>query len=425
LREFFGSQILIRVMQAKLHRRFLAAVGDSNNPVTWSGIPFHFLQAARSASLLDEGLPLSTEGLVWQARRIAWNLSRVLRGDRRGGYQYSASFLERLWQPVRNSVQGGIVVNCFQLFAPSIVHDQTIEKWFFIDQTLRQLFDYYEQRPLIGRRIALEAIAREREGYHAARGIIVHSRWAARSVVGDYGVPPERVHTVVPGANIDSTEYANWEKEEEQRRAEQREQELKHLRLVFVGKYWHRKGLDRLLGALVLARQRGSLVTLRVIGCRRAALPTHLRNTEGVEWLGFLDKRQGADAFLRALSECDIGCLLSRAEAGGIAFREYHALGLPVIGTGTGGAPDHMLPGASVIVSTDATDEEISRIILELERDGARLKALQQSAHQQRHLALWDETVQKIKLIWADCAEDDSSSQPLESERQAQYQIQL
>ncbi|HVG32889.1 MAG TPA: glycosyltransferase family 4 protein [Pyrinomonadaceae bacterium] len=412
-------------MQAKPRRRFLAAVGDSNNPVTWSGIPFHFLQAARAAGLLDEGLPLSTDGRVWQARRVAWNLSRVFKGDRRGGYQYSESFLERLWRPVRNSVQGGIVVNCFQLFAPSIVRDQTVEKWFFIDQTLQQLFDYYEQRPLIGRRIAHESIAREREGYHAARGIIVHSRWAARSVVNDYGVSPERVYTVMPGANIDPTEYARWEKDEEQHRAANIEHEQRPLRLVFVGKYWHRKGLDRLLGALALARRRGSLATLRVIGCRRETLPAHLRNTEGVEWSGFLDKRNEAHAFLCALGECDIGCLLSRAEAGGIAFREYHALGLPVIGTDTGGAPDHMLPGASVIVSTNSTDEEISRIIMDLERDGARLKALRKSARQQRHLALWDETVRKIKLIWADCAEDDSNSQPLERERQAQYQIQL
>jgi glycosyltransferase involved in cell wall biosynthesis len=411
-------------MQAQ-PRRFLAAVGDSNNPVTWSGIPFHFLQAARSAGLLDEGLPLSTEGLVWQSRRAVWNLSSILKGDRRGGYQYSVSFLESLWKPVRNSVRDGIVVNCFQLFAPSIVQDQTIEKWFFIDQTLQQLFDYYEQRPLIGRRIARDAIAREREGYHAARGVIVHSRWAARSLLHDYGVPPERVHTVVPGANIDSTSYASWEEEEQHRRAVQRDQAPEPLRLVFVGKYWHRKGLDRLLGALALARRAGSKATLRVIGCQRAALPVHLRNIEGVEWSGFLHKRDGADRFLLAVAECDLGCLLSRAEAGGIAFREYHALGLPVIGTDTGGAPDHMLPGASVIVSTDATDEEISRIILELEADAARLKALRESARQQRHLALWDETVRRIKSIWADCAEDDYNPQPLESERLTQYQIQL
>lgn len=412
-------------MQAKPRRRFLAAVGDSNNPVTWSGTPFHFLQAARIAGLLDEGLALSTEGLVWKSRRALWNLSSILGGDRRGGYQYSASFLERLWRPVRNSVRDSVVVNCFQLFAPSIVQDQSIEKWFFIDQTLRQLFDYYEQRPLIGRRIALDAIAREREGYHAARGIIVHSRWAARSVVNDYGVAPERIHTVVPGANIDSTEYAGWEKEEAQRHALNINNEREPLRLAFVGKYWHRKGLDRLLGALALARRAGSKATLRVIGCRRAILPDHLRNIEGVEWRGFLNKRDGAGTFLRALSECDIGCLLSRAEAGGIAFREYHALGLPVIGTDTGGAPDHMLPGASIIVSTQATDEEISRIILELEGDGARLQSLQESARRQRHLALWDETVRRIKSIWADCAEDNTNSQSLESERLAQYQIQL
>jgi glycosyltransferase involved in cell wall biosynthesis len=388
-------------MQANPRKRFLAAVGDSNDPVTWSGIPFHFLQAARSAGLLDEGLPLSTGGVVWQARRAAWNLSSILKGDRRGGYQYSVSFLERLWTPVRNTVRDGVVVNCFQLFAPSIVQDRTIEKWFFIDQTLQQLFDYYEQRPLIGRRIARDAIAREREGYHAARGIIAHSRWAARSLLNDYGVSPERVHTVVPGANIDPTIYAPWEEEEQkQRRAAQREHEPRPLRLVFVGKYWHRKGLDRLLGALALARRAGSLVTLRVIGCPQESVPIHLRNIEGVEWIGFLHKRDGADRFLRAVAECDLGCLLSRAEAGGIAFREYHALGLPVIGTDTGGAPDHMLPGASVLVAAQATDEEIAATITELEKDSSRLYELRATAWRTHRLALWEHSVDQILSFW-------------------------
>src|SRR3712207_3669754 len=103
----------------------LAAIGDSNDPRTWSGIPYHFMQAARSQKLINEGLPLAVEGACWQARRMIWNLLRPVTDDRRGGYQYSRSFLERLWSPVLPSLKGNVVINCFQLFPPSVVKDQS------------------------------------------------------------------------------------------------------------------------------------------------------------------------------------------------------------------------------------------------------------------------------------------------------------
>jgi glycosyltransferase involved in cell wall biosynthesis len=386
-------------------RTFLAAVGDVNDPVTWSGIPYHFMQSARGAGLVDEGLPLSADGRDWRARRAAWNLARVAGGDRRGGYQYSRSFLEKLWAPFAPRVRGGAVINCFQLFPTSMVRDSTVSKWFFIDQTLLQLFDYYGQRPLIGRRIARDALEREREGYHAAAGVIAHSRWAARSVVGDYGVPASRVHVVLPGANLDEGEYPRWEAEENERRAlSPVGRRLGPLRLVFVGKYWKRKGLDRLLGAMRIARPSGLKATLRVIGCRRAELPEPLRTVEGVEWLDFIDKRRDAGRLFRTLADCDVGCLLSRVEAGGIALREYHALGLVALGPDTGGAPEHMVEGASIAVSPSATDEEIAGVLLNLERDSSLFDQLRLAAWNARRSALWDETVRRILAFWPGAA---------------------
>lgn len=382
-------------------RTFLAAIGDSNSPVTWSGIPYHFLQAARAQGLLDVGLPLSTSGLSWRARRIVWNVGRVVKGDRRGGFQYSRAFLERLWSSSVHHIKSNVVVNCFQLYAPSVVGDRTISKWFFIDQTLLQLFDYYGLRVRIGRRIAAEALRREREGYQEAAGIIAHSRWAAGSLVEDYGLPADRIHVVLPGANLDPAAYEKWEqREEEEGRSASGHHTSRPMRLIFIGKEWRRKGLDRLLEALTLARQSGGKMTLRLIGCGREDLPEHLRATEGVEWVGFINKRVEAERFLRMVADCDVGCLLSRAEAGGIAFREYHALGLAVIATDTGGVAEHTLPQASVLVSPDATIEKIAATLLELERDETRLAALRAAAWRQRHTVSWAETVRRIKSFW-------------------------
>jgi len=52
------------------------------------------------------GLPLDPTGWRWNARRAAWNLAQILRGDRRGGFQYSEGFLERLWASVQERLAG-------------------------------------------------------------------------------------------------------------------------------------------------------------------------------------------------------------------------------------------------------------------------------------------------------------------------------
>lgn len=382
--------------------RFLSAVGDANDPVTWSGIPYHFLQEAKAQGLLDEGLPLAVNGPSWRLRRWAWNAMSVLSGDHYGGYQYSVPFLEALWAPYRERLRGALVINCFQLYPPSVVADPSVEKWFFIDQTLHQLFDHYGLRSTVGRRIAGEAIAREQEGYHAAAGVIVHSQWAAHSVIEDYGISPARVHVVVPGANLDPDAYARWEKEEEDRRAGNSGVcDLdRPVRFVFVGKDWKRKGLDRLLNGFVLACRRGCRATLRVIGCLRESLPEALRNIPAVEWCGFIDKRRESERFLRMVAECDVGCLLSRAEAGGMVLREYHALGLAVLGTDAGGAVEHMIPEASVTIKTQADDEEVASVLLELARETEQLRKLRAAAWTRRHLVLWVESVSQIQTFW-------------------------
>ena len=101
--------------------RVLAVIGDANDPGAWSGIPYHFLQAARARGVIQRGLDLQPRGPVWRLNRLLWNGFRLLGGDRAGGYQFSAAFLDRLWTPHLAAIQGLEVVNHFQLCAPSVV----------------------------------------------------------------------------------------------------------------------------------------------------------------------------------------------------------------------------------------------------------------------------------------------------------------
>ena len=371
-------------------------MGDANSPATWSGIPYHLLLAGQAAGVFSGGLPLSADGLAWWIRRAIWNGHRLLAGDEGGGYQYSVSFLERLWRDQYIHVRGSKVLNCFPLYPPSVVSDTSIEKWFYIDQTLRQLFSYYGLRDTIGSRVSAEAVERETKGYKAAAGIITHSHWAAESVTNEYGIDSDRVHVVVPGANLDPKAYRAWDENLQPGSAGNFGRTP---RMVFVGKYWHRKGLDRLLEALKIARAQGAGMELRVIGCDRESLPSRLRDTPGVEWAGFIYKNRDPARFIRMVAECDVGCLLSRAEAGGIALREYHALGLAVIGPKTGGAPDHMFADAAIMIEPDASPKTIADCLLAIERTPGKLTALRTAARTRRHHALWEYSVEHIRKI--------------------------
>jgi len=406
-----SSQPRERPLRTDLPPRLLGARGNPTDASVFSGIPHYFLKAAIKGGILDAPVPLPPDGLDYQVRRIVWNLTRPLTGDRRGGYQYVPARRNRQWADARGELGGTCIMAAWQLFPHFVVEDDSIEKWFFIDQTLTQLYDEYKERDIIGRRIAKRAVAAEREGYQAATGIIVHSQWAARDVVDRYGIDRAKVHVVTQAANFEQAVYDAWEAEEVERRTERPDDSEtgRPLRLVFVGLVGLRKGLDRLLAALELAQRQGSRATLRVIGCPAKQMPPELRSLPGVEWCGRIDKRRDGGRFLSMLADCDVGVLLSRVEAGGCGLSEYQAAGLAVLGTNAGGAAEQILAGNGVIVDTEATPAEIADTVLQLERQPEIVHQMRQVAWRQRRAASWAARVEEIRTFWphADPPKDD------------------
>ena len=382
----------------------LACVGDANDPATWSSTPYHVLIEGKRQGVIDAGLSLDPATRRLRARRVAWNLMRVAVDRRLGGFQYSESFLERLWAAERPRVCGARVVSHFQLYPRSVVRAPSVERWYYLDGTLRQLMDYYGEHMKPHR--AAEVLAREGEGYRLAAGVMTMSRFAADSVVRDYGVDPARVHVVIPGANLTQEVFDAFEQEAVAWRDPATGRSLDRPaddppRLVFVGRAAVRKGLDRLLGALRIARQRGSRATLRVIGLEASAAPPNLQDVPGVEWLGLVSRRTDARRFCRLVAECDVGLLLSRQEMAGISLREFVALGLPVIGPLTGGSPDLMSPDSSVGVTPEAADEELADLLMSLETDRPAWDRRRAAAWATRREVLWEPAVRRMGALFA------------------------
>lgn len=369
----------------------VACHGDATDIDSFSGIPWHITDGLRRVGADARGLTL---GRPSRLGRVVHAAGSRLRTGGHGGYQYSPGHLDRIWGLVRGQIRDGCVLNLFQLYAPSVVADPGVRRWFYIDATLCQLIEVFGDLPHMAPRARTALLAREREGYAAAQGVIAHSEWAARSVAQDYGIDPARVHVVVAGANLDLDRYAAW-------RDTATEPAVRSgpLRLVFTGMDAERKGLDRLLAAIALAAADGARLTLDVIGCGPATVAPSLRQLPGLRWHGRVDKRTEPDRFLALVAGAEVGCLLSRRECGGIGQREYAAFGLALVAPDVGGAAEHAGRDRAVLVGPDATAVEIAAILGELATRGALYRRLRAAAWASRDEALQTTTARALLAL--------------------------
>ena len=187
----------------------LAAKGDPRNPHTTSGTPFHFLAAGVERGLFDGPLPTRADDRHYQISRAFWTLRELGKGRRPGGFAVSRRGIAEVWRKVRITDRCRIV-NCFQLYPESVVSDRRVARWYFIDQTLSQLFEGYDYGARVSPEQLRAACALEQRGYRSAEGIIVHSHWAEQSVIDEYGIAPDKVYVVLQAANLDSAALDAW-----------------------------------------------------------------------------------------------------------------------------------------------------------------------------------------------------------------------
>jgi glycosyltransferase involved in cell wall biosynthesis len=374
----------------------LAGTGTAGDVRTYSGIPHFLLSAARELEGLDwDDAGFDTNGPEWTLRRYAWNLKSFLLGRGTGGYQFTDAFLEELWKSAQPRFSGRHVLNWTQLYPTSLVSDDSIIKSFYIDQTLGQLFLGYGVGASIRTDVADSAIRRECIGYSRAHAVITTSEWGRSGVLATYAGAPERVHVVHPGANFPLSQYRRWAATHRL----QPSNPIRPLRLLFIGLHPMRKGLDRLLRAIVIARSAGSNIELTIVGTVPSQLDASLRSTSGVHWIGRVNKLTELNRLLCIAGEHDIGCLLSRAEASAISLREYQAMGLGVLGPDVGGCPELVAEGAGQVIGPEASDDDIAGVLVEVERDRSKVDDMRAIAWNARETLLWPHAAKRIARI--------------------------
>lgn len=210
----------------------------------------------------------------------------------------------------------------------------------------------------------------EEMAYQNARALLYSSSWAARSAIGDYGIDPQKVHTIFFGANLDtipSREMVLAKKKSER------------CRLLFMGVGWERKGGAIAFETLLELEKLGIQAELIVCGCTPPKGVAH----ERMRVIPFLDKNdeRQSQEIENLYAMADFLLVPTRCDAFGHIFCEASAFGLPSITTNTGGVPEVIRNGENGhVLPYHAEGSEYAQVIAEIYQDDQRYTALVQSS---------------------------------------------
>lgn len=197
----------------------------------------------------------------------------------------------------------------------------------------------------------------------------------ARGTYLEAGVPPERVHAVPLGADLDLF------------RCTDSTRAPGPFRFLFVGAAIERKGFDLLVQAVAEVLTTGGEVELRVVGppgdlsSRVAALPARRVSIAG-------PMTQGALA--REYAEADVLVLPSRNDSFGMVVAEALASACPVIVSDQVGAKDLVRPGQNGWIVTAGDSRSLAARMLACASDRAAVRALRPACRESARGVTWD-----------------------------------
>jgi glycosyltransferase involved in cell wall biosynthesis len=238
------------------------------------------------------------------------------------------------------------------------------------DQTVAQAVRDAEHWPWVTRadpRDLERFVAAQRAIYHRARACCAKTHWVARSMLDDYGVPPERVHVVGTGAT---------------HLAPARDRDWSRPVFLWIGSDWERKDGAGVVAAFAAVRERFPAAALHLVGRHpRLELP-------GVVEHGRLalddPAARGELAGLLAAATCLV--VPSHAEPAGIVYAEALAAGIPSI-HGTAGGAGTIVGDAGIAVAP-GDGRELREAMLAL-CDPERARGLGERARRRAPLFTW------------------------------------
>jgi glycosyltransferase involved in cell wall biosynthesis len=246
--------------------------------------------------------------------------------------------------------------------------------------------------------IPASTVARRRERqlavYERAAGIIAMSRWFARSLVEQTGLPPEKVHVVHAGLSAKAAvedSGTNGTGKSGPAHIQIARHPAPRRRLLFVGRHFHRKGGDLVVAALArLRRDHDPEITLTVVGPKTWPLPGD--PPAGVRFLGQLSAAEVAPLY----DTHDLLVMPSRLEPFGVVFAEAIARGLPCVARDAYAMPEIVIPGQSGALVTGDDDSELAATVASVLADDALYDVCRERAPEAAEYFSWERAGREI-----------------------------
>lgn len=353
---------------------------DADDTNVQSGHPCSILtQLERRGNEVLRAFPLSqrTRYLHQWKSYYYRRLGRTYRPDREPAYLRSlARQIERRVQNVAADVlvaPGSHVVAQLRTPHPKIL---------VADATFANVLDFYDSFTNCAPEFIRQGHDQDRKALANCAAAVYPSTWAAHSAIKDHGASPAKIHVIPFGGNLvppDEATVTTWIA----RRG------FDQLRVLFIGRDWHRKGGDTVLAACRVLDRRSVPLRLDLVGVERApALPTYARLH------GRLDKRDPEQRreLERLLQHAHVLFVPSLAENYGMVFCEAAAFGVPSLATDVGGIPTAVRHGQTGFTLPVGTEPKVFADILEeLFADPPRHQELASASLRDYHARLnWD-----------------------------------
>jgi glycosyltransferase involved in cell wall biosynthesis len=222
-------------------------------------------------------------------------------------------------------------------------------------------------------------IALETRAYQNAAHIFTRGEFVRRSLIEDYGLPPERITSVGGGLNLDHLPEAP-------RRSLEKSPEV-----LFIGKEFFRKGGDRLLEAFQIVHQvvpSARLIMLSAFPAKGMHVPEYVR---------WVEPTWNREVVQRLYREADVFVLPSRLETWGDVFLEAMSFGLPCVGVQGDGREEMITDGVNGFVIPPDDPAVLAQVLVRLLQDpDLRARMGQEGRRRVETQFTWDHVVRRM-----------------------------
>ena len=323
----------------------IAFPGDPSQRSTWSGTPSGVMRGLAAVGVEPVAIQAEPSRLVRAAvlnavtiahLRPGRELKQVALRGRAAAWASPTIAAVNSWAAPKRLRQAGRLDGIVQI-GTGYTLETDVPIATFEDMTIAQTRGHaYAGWSDISRRAFQSRLARQQRIYEQVAAVCLTSEWAARSVIDDYGIAPEKVHVVGVGRNHTAPAVLrNWSVP----------------RFLFVGMDWPRKNGDGVLRAFARLRDELPAAQLDLVGGHP---PVEAPGVTGHGVLRMDVPEQHAE-LERLLAEATCFVMPSFSEASAIAYVEAAAAGLPSIGTTSGGS-DYLIGDGGVVVDPHDDD---------------------------------------------------------------------